>query len=394
MGDDFKTNVERLISDGSNWVTYRDRMIWSLRSRQLMEHLASSTVPAAYINAGDINHQTPQMRWESEEAITMQIIAVSIPNSVFTTVKTHTTAKDMWDALKALYEGRTTMILVKLSQQLQSTRCGDEENIHKHFDKLANLREQLAVMGKSVADNEYALILMGLLPLMYASMLGSIAASVEMSGTAVSSAIVVKLAMDEYDRRTLQSGKAQDEAFTADSQKKRKGKKRDVECENCHKKGHTKAQCWAKGGGNEGGGPKRKGKDDDKKEGDKGAKSAAAITKDESDIEAWAAIDGTEEDDATPHVPIMAIESGVKVQTELYDSGASRHMSPNRKQFVTYREIPARPITAANNKVFHAIGMVDLKINVPNGKKSTEVLLKNSQPQPDIALTVHSLGPH
>src|SRR5258707_8039374 len=219
----------------------------------------------------------------------MQIIAVSIPNSVFTTVKTHTTAKDMWDALKALYEGQTTMILVKLSQQLQSTRCGDEENIHKHFDKLANLREQLAVMGKSVADNEYALILMGLLPLMYASMLGSIAASAEMSRTAVSSAIVVKLAMDEYDRRTLQSGKAQDEAFTADSQKKRKGKKCDVECENCHKKGHTKAQCWAKGGGNEGGGPKRKGKDDDKKDGDK---SAAATTKEQQpNIAAWTAID-------------------------------------------------------------------------------------------------------
>ncbi len=289
MGDDFKTNVERLVSDGSNWVTYRDRMIWSLRSRRLMEHLASSTVPAAYINAGDINHQTPQMRWESEEAITMQIIAVSIPNSVFTTVKTHTTAKDMWDALKALYEGRTTMILVKLSQQLQSTRCGDEENVREHFDKLANLREQLAAMGKSVPDSEYASILMGSLPSTYAGMLGSIAASAEMSGTAVSSTIVVKLATDEYDRRTLQSGKAQDEAFTADSQKKKKGKKRDVECENCHKKGHTKAQCWAKGGGNEGGGPKRKGKDDDKKDGDK---SAAATTKEQQpDIEAWAAID-------------------------------------------------------------------------------------------------------
>ena len=392
MADEYKTNVERLVSDGSNWTTYRDRMIWSLRSRRLLEHLASSTITPAYVTAGDINHQTPQMRWENEEATAMQIIGVSIPNSVFTTVKTQTTAKGLWDALKALYEGRTTMILVKLSQQLQSTRCGDEENVCEHFDKLANLREQLAAMGKSVADNEYASILMGSLPSTYASMLGSIAASAEMSGTAVSSAIVVKLAMDEYDQRTLQSRKAQDEAFTADSQKKRKGKKRDVECENCHKKGHTKAQCWAKGGGNEGGRPKRKGKDDDKKEGDKGAKSAAAITKDEPDIEAWAAIDGTEEDDATPHVPIMAIESGVKVQTELFDSGASRHMSPNRKQFVTYREIPARPITAANNKVFHAIGMGDLQINVPNGKKSTEVLLKNALHAPDLALTVVSIG--
>ncbi len=104
-----------------------------------MEHLVLLTIPAAYINTGDINHQMLQMRWESEEAITMQIITVSIPNSVFTTVKTHTTAKDMWDALKALYKGQMTMILVKLSQQLQSTCCGDEENVCEHFDKLANL---------------------------------------------------------------------------------------------------------------------------------------------------------------------------------------------------------------------------------------------------------------
>src|SRR5260370_2807291 len=84
-------------------------------------------------------------------------------------------------------------------------------------------------------------------------MLGLIAASAEMSRTAMSSTIVVKLAMDEYNQCTLQSGKAQDKAFTANSQKKRKGKKCDIECENCHKKDHTKAQCWAKGGTNEGG---------------------------------------------------------------------------------------------------------------------------------------------
>ncbi len=121
------------------------------------------------------------------------------------------------------------MVLVKLSQQLQSMRCGDDDNIRKHFDKLSNLKEQLAAMGKSVPTSEYALMLMGSLPTSYASMLGSIAASGEMDGMAVSPAVVVNLATDEYDRRTLQSGKGQDEAFTADSQKKKKGKKHDVE---------------------------------------------------------------------------------------------------------------------------------------------------------------------
>jgi hypothetical protein len=36
-----------------------------------------------------------------------------------------------------------------------------------------------------------------------------------------------------------------------------KKSKKDVKCWNCHKKGHTKAECWAPGGGAEGKGLKK-----------------------------------------------------------------------------------------------------------------------------------------
>jgi len=129
---------------------------------------------------------------------------------------------------------------VKTSQQLQQTRCSEDDSVREHFDKLTNLREQLAAMGKSIADAEYASILMGLLPESYIAILGSIAAAAELSGNTVSSAVVVKIATDEYDRRSIESGKGKDEAFAAGPQKK-KGKKCNVECDNCHKKGHIKA---------------------------------------------------------------------------------------------------------------------------------------------------------
>jgi len=164
-----------------------------------LDHLNHITITTRYVAIGDINNITPQMRWEADEAIAMQVIVASVPNSVFTNIKGHNTAKDVWDALKALYKGRMTMVLVNLSQQLQSQRCGDDENVCEHFDKLANLCEQLGAMGKSIPDNEYASILMGLLPSTYYGMLGAIAASAEMSGAAVSPAIVIKLATDEFD---------------------------------------------------------------------------------------------------------------------------------------------------------------------------------------------------
>ena len=81
--------------------------------------------------------------------------------------------------------------------------------------------------------------------------------------------------------------RSKDEAFTADSTKKKDKDKRKVECHNCHKKGHMKANCWAKGGGKEGQGPRQQG-------GASNSAASASAAKDKDTIEAWVVIDGTD----------------------------------------------------------------------------------------------------
>jgi hypothetical protein len=137
----------------------------------------------------------------------MQIIVASIPNSVFTSIKGKANTQEVWDALKVLYEGQTVMILVNLSQQLQNTRCGEEDNICEHIDKLANLHEQIAAMGKPVPENEYASILIGSLLMSYAGMLGLIAASTKMSGVAVSPTVVIKFSVPQKEAQERQRTK-------------------------------------------------------------------------------------------------------------------------------------------------------------------------------------------
>ena len=112
-----------------------------------------------------------------------------------------------------------------------------------------------------------------------------------------------------------------------------------------------------------------------------------------ADIKAWAAIEeieGDEPDVTTAYTSAQAYPP--KVETELYDSGASRHMSPFRHRFKNYRSIPPHAITAANKRTFYAVGTGDLQVEVPNGNSTTPVLLRDTLHTPDMALTIISIG--
>jgi hypothetical protein len=79
------------------------------------------------------------------------------------------------------------------------------------------------------------------------------------------------------------------------------------------------------------------------------------------------------------------------VETELYDSGASQHMSPFCHWFKNYQTIPPRPITAANKRTFYAIGTGDLQVNIPNGNTITPILLHDTLHAPEMVLTIISI---
>ena len=81
-----------------------------------------------------------------------------------------------------------------------------------------------------------------------------------------------------------------------------------------------------------------------------------------------------------------------KIETELYDSGASRHMSPHRSQFENYISIVPKSITAADKRCFQAIGKGDLRVKVPNGHSMTTILLKDVLHCPDMGLTLISIS--
>ena len=78
--------------------------------------------------------------------------------------------------------------------------------------------------------------------------------------------------------------------------------------------------------------------------------------------------------------------------TEVYDSGCTRHMTPDRHRLVNYRAIPPKPISAANQESFSAIGVGDMFIHAPNGSTSTKIRLRDVLYAPNMGCTLISIS--
>jgi hypothetical protein len=86
------------------------------------------------------------------------------------------------------------------------------------------------------------------------------------------------------------------------------------------------------------------------------------------------------EEDNTPYV-------------ELYNSGATRYISPYKSDFTAYSQLsPPVFLNMANQQRFPAVGTGTLVIQVPNGRGETELCLKSTLHAPSVRYTLVSLG--
>jgi transposase InsO family protein len=403
-----RIHLPKLAEDGSNWIIYRNRITWTMNMRGLGDHLTSEKITKAYTDAGTVGRLSADQRWERDGFRASSILEATIPDDLFHKIQDTTTVKEVWEKLKAEYEGQSRSVMVDLGRKFTSTRCREDDNVCAHFTKLANICEKLSAIGRKVSDDEYVSVLVGSLPDCYDGPINSLINTCDATKTDLTHTAVIRAATREYEKRSLQKeNQAQDEAYAAADAK---SKKKDVECFNCKKRGHYKSECWAKGGGDEGGGPKKSSKSSKAKagKGKDAANAAEGSDSSESGDESWAVIDDKTDGSMATIVEVDGASSEGEPcdqqsafltssaltgsEAELYDSGASRHMSPFQHRFTNLRSIPPRPITAANNRVFYATGMGDLQIDVPNGSESTHITLRDALYAPEMTLTVISIS--
>ncbi|KAI0341105.1 hypothetical protein BDW22DRAFT_1304602, partial [Trametopsis cervina] len=121
--------VPTLEAGGANWVIYKDRLRWAADARGFLGHLdgrklepISPTTPEEGADAATKKRYREDMKtydeemtaWGRGEAIMKQLVASTIPDSLFMKIRNKGTAAEIWQALAGDFEHKSRTVSVNL----------------------------------------------------------------------------------------------------------------------------------------------------------------------------------------------------------------------------------------------------------------------------------------
>jgi hypothetical protein len=86
-----------------------------------------------------------------------RIIADSIKDHLIPYVSSKETPKEMFDALRKLYEGKNINRKMNLRTQLKNTKMQKGEMIQEYFSRISEIKEQLKAIGDTIDEDEFVM---------------------------------------------------------------------------------------------------------------------------------------------------------------------------------------------------------------------------------------------
>ena len=430
-------SVPRLETNGSNWATFSMRFQEAMEASQKWGHFDGSTLrPVPKDPAAPTADEKKELTaWDHAEAVSRYMLSQRLPDSAAVRLKSLSSARARWDKVKSEFSIKGQYAEADLLMAFNKMRCPQGGDVRTFLGSMRVKREELAAVGVSMSEKEYRSAIIKSLPEEMSKFASSLltAARVISPSTSIDPDVLIDHICEEADRLAARrkrngdsSGKgkqSQDEAMAATQGENGKGRKKG-KCHNCGKQGHWARECRSpkkdqpsqtstqsgqtqglsssgRTGQSQGSPPTYQSvsKPENKPV---GSANVVATSEDEPDG-CWSATligDTSDAPEASTALSgglaaavITQVEKLPAARVELYDSGATRHISPFRDDFLTYRPLdPPLYLNAANGQQFPAVGTGTMKVSVPNDDRQSELTLEDVLHAPSVGYTLVSLG--
>ena len=435
------TNIPRLEIDGTNWAIFSICFCQAMQATGRWEPFDSSKPPPVVKDIA--NPTTDEVEavaaWEREDQVARYLLSQRLPDLTVLGLSACPTVYTSWQMVSEEYLAKSEYARNDLEQVFLDMRCPRGGDIRPFLMSLCSKREELAAAGISITQKDYQCTVLKGIPEELAKFAAQLLSSACLnSRPPVATDTLIDHICEEAEHvKNRRGGGAQsqkggsakkegDEALAATRSLDRKGRKKG-KCHNCGKPGHWANECCS---------PKKETSATETstpasthttpKAENKPVGSANAVTR--YDLEGdgfWMAMEpeyqarldvadlnpllqeGEEREVEEMEMPeewcreegevaaaiITAAEVTEGAHVELYDTGATRHISPFRSDFKTYAPLtPPVLLNTANQQRFQVIGTGSMAIQIPNGDAELEVLLWGVLYVASVAYTLVSLG--
>ena len=214
-------NVPQLAEDGTNWITYKERILTVIGARGLMRYVDGRAVkPVPYaVDATTGKTMKPDGKEATEteieeldkkldeffmkDSLVKQHIFSTITDRLLLRVQRLDRASKIWEEIRTVHEGKSDLVQIDLRRRLHETRCEEGGDVKAHLGELLRLRESLASMGASLDNRDFAAIIMGSLPESYRPILSSMNAAAHVSKKTLSPEEIMGVVSEEYEHRVI-----------------------------------------------------------------------------------------------------------------------------------------------------------------------------------------------
>jgi transposase InsO family protein len=443
MTDPFSTSVPCLDPTGSNWAIFSMRFQEAMEANQKWSHFTGTPGRPAPADAKNVTDDETKAiaEWDQNEVVSRYLLSQRLPDSTAVRLKGLASAKERWDKVKAEFSVKSQYAEADMLTSFSEMRCPRGGDVRSFLGSMHVKREELAAVGVTMSDKEYRSAIIKSLPEEMSKFASGLltAARILTPTTSIDPDILIDHISEEADRLSARrkrdggppgkgkqpQSQGQDEALAATQGEGGKRRRKGM-CHNCGKQGHWARECrstkknqQSNNNQNQSSGQSSQQQNQPPtyqnatKAENKPVGSANAV--DDEPDGCWSTVfvgDVLESGAPVPTLQqceqagsgaalsgglaaaaITQVEEAKSTHIELYDSGATRHISPYRDNFITYRTLdPPLYLNAANGQQFPAVGTGDMVISTPNGEGWSELALESVLHAPSVGYTLVSLG--
>jgi gag-polypeptide of LTR copia-type len=137
---DFANAVDKLESNGSNWVMFQKRFTIAAKQKRVFGQLdGSNPKPVVASDATETeaaSQRTQLAAWQEKEDLALYLLSQKLPDSIFSKVMEKDTVANMWSAIVMEFTEKSMMMRSNLHSEFMAMRYERGADLRAEFNRV------------------------------------------------------------------------------------------------------------------------------------------------------------------------------------------------------------------------------------------------------------------